>query len=364
MAPQQPLAAAPARRHAVFTLTPETLGGFDMETYSRFKYGDVEATNHFAGILADALEALFPEGGPERAHLAVAPSAYLALPTAAAVVTQRMLARLSAGGRHVPAALHIGRASHIDKDFSLLTPEQRAAVMGANKLELPPPAALAGRHLVVVDDCRITGAHEECVRQALAAAAAAGGGPASLTFLYIAMVPPELVAAAKSGCAASAGFLKGVEGAMNGAAIKSLSDLAPVLCQRGAVLTARTTKFVLQKAAAEGAPALGAFLAALPPRLMVQLIEGADADGYSSMPALAAPAASLRRAAAELGATAAVAAAAALARRLSGELARRLSGSFTLRAGGSFSAAGDAPGAMLPGERVASLRAASLTRVA
>jgi hypothetical protein len=70
----------------------------------------------------------------------------------------------------------------LDKDFSLLSPEQRAAAMATNRIALPPPRALAGRHLLVVDDCRITGAHEDCVLRALAAAPA-GGRPAGVTFL-------------------------------------------------------------------------------------------------------------------------------------------------------------------------------------
>ena len=77
--------------------------------------------------------------------------------------------------------MRIGRASHIDKDFSLLSPEQRAAVMASNSLALPPHAALAGRHLVVVDDCRITGAHEGNVLRALEESG--GAGLASVTFL-------------------------------------------------------------------------------------------------------------------------------------------------------------------------------------
>jgi hypothetical protein len=166
------------------------------------------------------------------------------------------------------------------------------------------------------------------------------------------MVPPELVAAARAGCSASASFLAGVEGAINGAAVQSLSDVGAILRQPGAVLTARTTKYVLQKVTAEGVPRLAALVAALPPHMVAQLAAGADADGYSAMPALAAPAAALRR----LAATSATrnAGAGATTKELPRPLfvklapARGAKGSaFTLRTGAGLS--GSAAPAGLPG---------------
>ena len=135
------------------------------------------------------------------------------------------------------------------------------------------------------------------------------------------MVPQELVAAAKAGRPAAGRFLKSIEGAMNGAAVSCLADLAPILSAPRAALTARAAKFVLQRATAEGPPALAALLAALPARVVAQLAEGVDADGYSSMASLAEAAAELKRMAdTKLGMERATTAA-ALGRRRSGSCA-------------------------------------------
>lgn len=61
--------------------------------------------------------------------------------------------------------LKIQRAAPTQGDYSTMTVEQRAAVMGGNQLTLPPTCELAGKHLVIIDDSRITGSHEQCIER-------------------------------------------------------------------------------------------------------------------------------------------------------------------------------------------------------
>lgn len=102
---------------------------------------------------------------------------------------------------------------------------------------------------------------------------------ASLTFFYLVMVPPSLVASSNPSDKA---FVAAVEDQINHAHIKDLADLT-TLVQQGRVttLTARTAKFVLQQAFDESAQP---FLEQLTPELAEQLVAGAVLDGYSTMP--------------------------------------------------------------------------------
>jgi len=143
---------------------------FDAALYSRYKYGSAAAADSLARALAQA----FLDRHGRLAHqprLLIASSPYRRVPTAANALAVRFATVLNAvrAGRGVPPAplLHIERIAASSGDYGTLPAEARTRLMAANALSfdrLRPHAR--GAHLIVVDDVKVTGAHQRCLIRA------------------------------------------------------------------------------------------------------------------------------------------------------------------------------------------------------
>ena len=105
-------------------------------------------------------------------------------------------------------------------DYGMLSAQDRDRHMAANSLSFRRfrPDQVRGAHLLVIDDVRVTGAHQRCMARASDALPLA-----SRTFLYIAAFPSP-----QDGC-----FDPTREDALNHAAIKTLDDLAGLVTAAG-----------------------------------------------------------------------------------------------------------------------------------
>jgi hypothetical protein len=143
---------------------------FDVLLYSRYKYGSATA----AGVLARALGTAFLARYRElvaRPRLLVAASPYHHVPTAAHALAVRFTAMLSAERtryRLPPARLvRIDREVVVQGDYGTLPAAARARLMAANALSFDRLLPCAeGSHLIVVDDVKVTGAHQRCLLRA------------------------------------------------------------------------------------------------------------------------------------------------------------------------------------------------------
>jgi hypothetical protein len=243
---------------------------FSPACYSRYKYGSVTAAEGFAR----ALESAFCERHPELAlapRLLVTSSPYSHVPAAATTLARRLQPVLNATRtRHgLPPAplLRVDRISTSAGDYGTLSAQARDLHMANNALSFRRfrSEQVRDAHLVVVDDVRVTGAHQRCLMRA------SDDLPlAARTFLYIASFPGPL-----TGC-----FDPAQEDALNHAAVKTLDDLAGIVEARDFAWNVRVCKFALNPANYGGLPR---FLRGMPGWFVYGLYRNSCRDGYARM---------------------------------------------------------------------------------
>lgn len=267
----------PTREFALYSLgglSPAANGNcrlpFSAARYSRYKYGSVGAAETFAG----ALGAAFCEAHPELAlapRLLMASSPYAHVPTAATTLARRLQPVLNAAramnGLAAVPLLRVDRIGTSAGDYGTLSARARDLHMAANVLSFRrfPPAQVRGAHLLVIDDVRVTGAHQRCLMRASAVLPLA-----ARTFLYIAAFPAQV-----SGC-----FDPAQEDALNHTAVKTLDDLAEIVEAEDFAWNVRVCKFTLGPANHGELPR---FLRRMPDWFIRDLHRNSRRDGYARM---------------------------------------------------------------------------------
>lgn len=267
----------PTREFALYSLggpSPAARGNcrlaFSPARYSRYKYGSVAAAETFAR----ALGAAFCEAHPELVlapRLLMASSPYAHVPAAATTLARGLRPVLNAvraanGLAQVPL-LRVDRVSTSAGDYGTLSAQARDRHMAANVLSFGrvPPEQVCGAHLLVVDDVRVTGAHQRCLMRASEALPLT-----ARTFLYIAAFSAQL-----GGC-----FDPAQEDALNHAAVKTLDDLAGIVEAGDFAWNVRVCKFTLSPANHGELPP---FLRSMPGWFIRDLHRNSCRDGYARM---------------------------------------------------------------------------------
>jgi hypothetical protein len=243
---------------------------FSSARYSRYKYGSVTAAETFARALGIA----FSERHPELARaprLLMASSPYTYVPTAATTLARSLQPLLNAARtRHrlAPAPLvQVDRISTSAGDYGTLSAQARKRHMAANTLSFRQfqPDQVRNAHLLIVDDVRVTGAHQRCLMRASEELPLA-----ARTFVYIASFLSPM-----DGC-----FDPAQEDALNHAAIKTLDDLAGIVEADDFAWNVRVCKFVLNPANHGDLPR---FLRRMPSWFVRDLHRNSCRDGYARM---------------------------------------------------------------------------------
>jgi PRTase ComF-like len=248
---------------------------FSSTRYSRYKYGSVTATQAFARELAADLSERHPDLA-RAPGLVMTSSPYACVPTAATTLARSLqplvnAARAAHGLRPVPL-VKVDRISPSAGDYGTLSAQARDRHMAANALSFQAlrPGQASGAHLLVVDDLRVTGAHQRCLMHA-----SEDLPLAARTFLYIAAFPGS----------ASAGFDPTQEDALNHAAVRTLDDLAGIVEAGDFAWNVRACKFLLNQANRDD---LARFLRRMPGWFVAGLYRNSLGDGYWRMTPYAA----------------------------------------------------------------------------
>jgi len=246
-------------------------GPFDAALYSRYKYGSTVAAGWFARTLGQA----FLDRCPRLAHqprLLIASSPYRRVPTAANALAVRFAAVLNVAraGRGLPPAplVHIERIAASSGDYGTLPAEARTRLMAVNALSfdrLRPSAD--GAHLIVVDDVKVTGAHQRCLIRASATLPLG-----SRTFVHIAAFDS----------AGAQPLDPALEDSLNHAVISTLDDLADIVRDSDFTWNVRVCKFLLCPASRGELPS---FLVRMTDRFVRELRHNSFIDGYARMDA-------------------------------------------------------------------------------
>jgi PRTase ComF-like len=243
---------------------------FSAACYSKYKYGSVMATETFAQALGAALGDRLPEV-IRAPGLLRASSPYSYVPTAATGLARRLWPVLNAARARyglAPAPLvKVDRITTSAGDYGTLSALARDRHMAANALSFRRFRSdlVRGAHLIVVDDVKVTGAHQRCLIRA------SEGLPFSAqTFLYIAAF------AGSSGKRVD----PVLEDVLNHAAVKALGDLAGIVRTADFAWNVRACKFLLNPANRGDLPG---FLAGMPDRFVRDLYRNSLQDGYAQM---------------------------------------------------------------------------------
>jgi hypothetical protein len=177
--------------HAVHDISTDA--GHFLAHYSAFKHGDHEAAEFYAVALAELVANTLTESADGlSAPFVLTSPPFAAIPSASHYLAERLITRLNADRASVSLLSYIPlrkRAAGGRHDYSQLAPSDRAASQTRQaELFVDPPPGLRHRHIVVVNDMRVTG-HQERV---LSDYISQNLSPERVSWLYLAEVAPEL----------------------------------------------------------------------------------------------------------------------------------------------------------------------------
>jgi hypothetical protein len=243
---------------------------FSAARYSQYKYGSVAAAETFARALGTAFGERHPDLARAR-KLLMTSSPYTRVPTAATTLARRLRPVLNATRARYdlpPAPLvQVDRISPSSGDYGTLSASARDRCMEVNALSFRrfKPDEVRDACLLVIDDVRVTGAHQRCLMRATDELPLA-----TRAFLYIASFLDP----------ASGYFDPTQEDALNHAAVRTLDDLAGLVKAGDFAWNVRVCKFVLNPANRGDLPR---FLDRMPDWFVRELHRNSCQDGYSRM---------------------------------------------------------------------------------
>ena len=243
---------------------------FSPARYSKYKYGSVTEADTFARALVAAFGEHHP-GLARAPRLLMTSSPYTCVPTAATTLARRMRpalneARARYGLSPVPL-LQVDRIGTSAGDYGTLSAAARDRRMAASTLSFRRfrPDQVRDAHLLVIDDVRVTGAHQRCLMRASEELPLR-----SLAFLYIASFSGQ----------AGGNLDPTLEDALNHAAVTTLDDLAQIVEAGDFAWNVRVCKFVLSPVNYHDLPR---FLGRMPGWFVRDLHRNSSQDGYAAM---------------------------------------------------------------------------------
>lgn len=236
---------------------------FDLAHYSEFKYGRRDVAEIFGAAIAAALAHHFMEAGQDQQPIVVMGTPYKRVPNAArmlAIIAERYLRLHGFDSSYTTIYQHrLGEG-----DYGTLTVEEREA-RNLGKKRFIDPSDFAGKHVVLVDDIRITGSIERSTLALLTDV------PVLSTVVFnLVKLDPEVALREPH-----------LEDKLNHSAMTGLRDLLQLMEQPDQfVLTTRAVKYILQSDPAE----VRWLMSRLGPTRTAELYDAAVDEGYDRMP--------------------------------------------------------------------------------
>jgi hypothetical protein len=231
---------------------------FNARDYSIFKYGSGDIAEKFAAQMRDVLclhAQDFLQG-----NISLTSSAFKYVPTASYAIAEHLYHQLNCLDCLTLEFIKISRNTLFPADYGNLTQKQRNALMQKNHLYFENQP-LGSKKMIVVDDSRITGSHEDCVRRFLTKE-----GFEEVIFIYVleftGKVHPQ------------------IEHTLNHAWINSLDRLAFLIQAPDFRLNARICKFIFSY---PDQHALLDFFNFCESEFLIQLEQAICGDGYQNM---------------------------------------------------------------------------------
>lgn len=251
---------------AAHTFTVEDFEGdtmpFDPANYSYLKFGCDKTAKLFGWTLADRFFATHSDILLSN-RCVLLPSAYNYVPNAAMVMAKHLIDRLNhlvveAGGEPVELSL-IRRKLTFTIDYGFLSKEERVALLTQDQMFMNE-SYLRGKTLIFVDDIRITGTNELCMKTLIEANPTLADCP--VVYLYFAQLLGKIKPT--------------VEAALNLSSINTLPDYIALSKTPGHHVIARPIKFAMSRPG----PEFRSFIAMADPNKLLEIYYGCIGEGY------------------------------------------------------------------------------------
>jgi|GEM_PF-2554118 len=236
----------------------------DIAEYSRFKFGDGEVGNKYGSmlgglVLADTVELL---GNDE---VLVASSAYRVAPPASESLLAPFLVAAERAAKSVDAdtsftRFKISKAKMATDNYASMSFAERSQTL-QHDLMLPEGLDLEGKHVVILDDIRVTGLREAALQRLLEEA-----GVGDTSFYYVLNVPDGKA-------------YPQTEAVINIRSVRTIDDIVELACQPGFVPNVRLCKFILS----QGPQELERFCASVPAEVCDTVLHYIDADNLAEV---------------------------------------------------------------------------------
>ncbi len=231
---------------------------FDSQFYSRFKYGCHASAAFYADELSRRVSGEYMKWKDDEVF--ITGSAYKVAPTASGAIADLLYLYLRPAFANI-RTVKINRESIFPNDYGSLSFAERSKLMEQNRLWVDADL-LRGKKLIVVDDLRVTGAHERKILELL------DGVVAEILFVYVGQI-------------IGGEHLPTAEAHINHAAIRSLQDLKQIVNRGRFHVNARICKYVLSYPHKDE---VDEFLRSLPGDILESLYFCINGDGYNLMP--------------------------------------------------------------------------------
>lgn len=236
---------------------------FNSLHYSEFKYGRRDIAEQYGVAIATQLIEHFTAHGSLNDPIVVVGTPYKRVPNAARMLSMTVERHLRAHGlRTSHGTIYQHRLA--EGDYGTL-PAHLRDQRNRGKKRYVDPDDFVGRHVVLIDDVRITGSIERSTLAHLQDVAVL-----STTVVNLVRLDPEVARREPH-----------LENKLNHAAVEGLHDLMRLMNQRdNYTLTTRAVKFILES----DPSSVYAFLTLLDPTRTLELYEAVVDEGYDQMP--------------------------------------------------------------------------------
>lgn len=229
---------------------------FDLSSYSRFKYGSDSDARIYAHHIASQLRVKYYRWQNE--EVIISASAFKVAPTAAEVIAQ-MTYELLRESFPLLRKVKISRETVFPNDYGSLSAEERHSLMDKN-IVIVDRELFRNKKLILVDDLRVTGAHENKMIAVLS------GLVDEVVFTYVARL--------------SGSFTPFVEFNINQTAVQSVANIKAIVDTGVFHVNARICKYLLSY---RNTDELLSFFYEVPVEVLLRIEECVCGDGYHLM---------------------------------------------------------------------------------
>ncbi len=238
---------------------------FDFAEYSKFKYGQQEAVHRYAGAIAAVAEPHLLAASEYDEPVVVTGTPYKRVPNAAQFLAINSFRQLRKLGTCDVSYASIYQPRLAVGDYGKLSQAERDA-RNRQKTRAFDPSDFEGKHVVLVDDVRITGSIERSTVAMLADIPTL-----SITCVNLVRLDPAVALERPT-----------LENELNHSYVKNLHFLRSLMASQGGyAFTTRALKFVLEAPVTE----LLNLIATTPRPQLIELYQGIVEEGYDQMPA-------------------------------------------------------------------------------